>query len=132
MNASVTARILLVEDDFLVAMVMERDLLDCGFEVAGTARCADAAVALARGTRPDLIVMDIRLMGSRDGVDAALQILNETGIRCVFATANADPHTRTRAASAQPLAWLQKPYGRESLLATLNAALGGLQGRPSH
>jgi CheY-like chemotaxis protein len=123
----VAARILLVEDDFLVAMVMERDVLDSGFEVAGTARSAEEAVMLARQSRPDLVVMDVRLMGSRDGVDAALQILNETGIRCVFATANADAQTRARAAPARPLAWLQKPYGSAALLATLNAALDGLQ-----
>ena len=121
------ARILLVEDDFLVAMTMESDLAEGNYEIAGIANSADAAVSLAKKTRPDLVVMDIRLVGPRDGVDAALEIFAATGIRCLFATANADSQARARAASAQPLGWLQKPYGREALLSALAGAVQMLQ-----
>jgi DNA-binding NarL/FixJ family response regulator len=130
-----TARILLVEDDFLVAMTMENDLAEGNYEIAGVANSADAAVSLAKKARPDLVVMDIRLVGPRDGVDAALEIFAATGIRCLFATANADAQARTRAAPAQPLGWLQKPYGREALLSALaeavQAAQSSLQPPPS-
>lgn len=121
------ARILLVEDDFLVAMTMESDLAEGKYDIAGIANSADAAVSLAKKTRPDLVVMDIRLVGPRDGVDAALEIFAQTGIRCLFASANADAQARARAAAAQPLGWLQKPYGREALLSALAGAVQMLQ-----
>lgn len=116
------ARILLVEDEFLIAAAVESDLTDGGHRVVGITGSADGAVVLARQERPDLIVMDIRLAGPGDGVDAALRIFEETGIRCIFASAHADTQSKARAAAAQPLAWLQKPYGRETLLETIDLA----------
>jgi DNA-binding NarL/FixJ family response regulator len=117
-----SARILLVEDEFLIAAAVENDLCDVGHVIVGVSDSADGAVALAKQERPDLVIMDIRLSGPSDGVDAALRIFRETGIRCIFASAHADAHSRTRAAEARPLAWLQKPYGRETLLETVEAA----------
>lgn len=122
-----TTRILLVEDDFLVAMTVESDLAEGNYEITGVANSADAAVNLAKKTKPDLVVMDIRLVGPRDGVDAALEIFDATGIRCLFATANADAQARARAAPGAPLGWLQKPYGREGLLSALADAVQALQ-----
>src|ERR1700733_3678431 len=83
-------RILVVEDEFLIASAVEVDLSDGGFEVVAVANTATDAVGLAREKRPDLVIMDIRLVGDRDGVDAALEIFRETGIRCIFATAHAN------------------------------------------
>lgn len=105
------ARILLVEDDFLVAMTMESDLAEGNYEIAGIANSADAAVKLAKETRPDLVVMDIRLVGPRDGVDAALEIFATTGIRCLFASANAD--AQAKCALRPPSRWA----GCKSLMA---------------
>jgi CheY-like chemotaxis protein len=116
------ARILLVEDEFLIAAAVESDLTEGGHHVVGIAGSADNALALARQKRPDLILMDIRLAGKTDGVDAALQIFEETGIRCIFASAHADAQSKARAAPARPLAWLQKPYGRETLLEAVDRA----------
>jgi hypothetical protein len=53
--------------------------------------------------------MDIRLVGPRDGIDAAEAILSELGIRSIFITANTDPHTRDRAEAVQPIGFLEKP-----------------------
>jgi CheY-like chemotaxis protein len=121
------SRILVVEDEFLVAMMLESDLNDADYNVVGLANSADMAVAMARAERPDLIIMDIRLIGERDGIDAATQIYNETGIRCMFATAHADQQSRTRAEAAHPIGWLQKPYGRAALLVTVQQALAALK-----
>jgi CheY-like chemotaxis protein len=120
-------RVLVVEDEFLIASAVESDLNDGGFEVVAVANTANGAVALARETRPDLIIMDIRLVGGRDGVDAALEIFGETGIRCVFATAHADAQCKARAVAASPLGWLQKPYGREALLGAVEHAMETLR-----
>ena len=121
------ARILVVEDDFLVAMQIEAALAEAGFAVAGTAASAEEAVALAGSHNPTLIVMDIRLAGTRDGVDAALEIHRALGLRCIFASAHTDSEMRRRAAPAEPLGWLQKPYSMFSLVEAIRSALRTLQ-----
>lgn len=115
--------ILLVEDDFLVGMEMETGLEQAGYEVAGIAATAEEAVALAGQRRPALAVMDIRLAGDRDGVDAALEIFRTLGIRSIFASAHGDAQVRARAAAAQPLGWVAKPYRVETLLKAVEKAL---------
>lgn len=114
-------RVLLVEDDYLVALQMEHQLAAAGFEMIGTASSADEAVALAESRKPDLAVMDIRLVGRRDGVDAAFELKEKFGIRSVFATAHADAPTRARAETANPLGWLQKPYSADELVALIKS-----------
>jgi DNA-binding response OmpR family regulator len=118
-----SVRILLVEDDYIVATEAETALTEAGFIVLGPANSAAQAVGLAMNERPDIVVMDIRLNGSRDGVDAAREILEKTGIRSIFATAHTTAEIKTRAAGVRPLDWLPKPYSRESLVATVRGAL---------
>ena len=119
-------RILVVEDDFLVAMQMESALTEAGFEVAGVASTGEDAIALALSERPRLAVMDVRLAGKRDGIDTAVQLFAEQGIRCIFATAHHDEHARRRAAPAGPLGWLHKPYTMASLIDLVRSALAEL------
>jgi DNA-binding NarL/FixJ family response regulator len=119
-------RILVVEDDFLVAMQMESALTEAGFEVAGIAATGEDAIELALSERPRLAVMDVRLAGQRDGIDTALQLFTEQGIRCIFATAHHDEHARRRAAPAAPLGWLHKPYTMTSLVDLVRGALAAL------
>src|SRR5262245_26970869 len=97
---SVPPRILVVEDDYFVAMDLESGLRDAGMEVIGPAPTADEALALARVEHPILAVMDIRLAGEKDGIDAALDLYRELGIRSIFASAHVEPHYRQRAAAA--------------------------------
>ena len=119
-------RILVVDDDYLVAAATSGSLQDGGFEVLETAASAEEAIALARSEHPLLILMDIRLAGGRDGIDAALEIFRSLGIRCIFATAHADPVTRARAEPAAPLGWLPKPYAMEAAVAVARAAVAQL------
>ena len=120
--ASRSARILLVEDDYFVALEAERALVDAGFQVVGVAESAVRAIALARTEKPELAIMDIRLVGPKDGIEAAHE-LRKLGIPSLFATAHSDSETRQRGNQAEPLGWLQKPYAREELIKTLNAVL---------
>lgn len=122
----VPARILIVEDDFLIALQTEAALTEAGFNVVGTATTAEEALALAREQQPALAVMDIRLAGQRDGIDAAKDLFRELNIRCIFATAHDDPRTRERAESCAPLGWLAKPYTMASLVALVTEALSRL------
>jgi CheY-like chemotaxis protein len=118
--------ILVVEDDFLVAMQIEAALTDAGFALSGTAASGEEAIAMATAIRPALVLMDIRLAGQMDGVDAALTLFREQGIRCIFATAHHDPEVRRRAAPAEPLGWLQKPYTMPAMLEAVRLGLADL------
>jgi DNA-binding NarL/FixJ family response regulator len=119
-------RILVVEDDHLVAMDLEAALHEAGFAVVGTAATAEDAIALARAERPALAIMDIRLASARDGIDAALELFRGQGLRCIFATAHSDAATKQRAQPARPLGWLAKPYQPRVLVETVRRALSEL------
>jgi two-component system, response regulator PdtaR len=121
-------RVLLVEDDFLVASQIEGALSDAGFNVVGIAGSADEAMELASSEQPALCVMDIRLAGARDGIDAALELFKTRGLRCIFATAHSDAEARRRAEAAAPLGWLQKPYSPAALVAMVRDAVRELGG----
>jgi DNA-binding NarL/FixJ family response regulator len=117
------AGVLIVEDDFLIGMQTESALADAGIYVVGIASTAEEAVVLARQYKPVLAVMDIRLAGQRDGVDAAGELFRELGVRCIFATAHDDQRTRSRAEPFAPLGWLAKPYTMASLIALVRQAI---------
>jgi DNA-binding NarL/FixJ family response regulator len=120
-------RILVVEDEYLVAIDIETTLTEAGFEVVGIAASADEAIRLARQQKPRLAIVDIRLAGRRDGIEAAIEMAKTLGVRSIFATAHADPQVRARAEQAAPLGWLSKPYRMESLVAIIRQALKDLQ-----
>lgn len=112
-------RILVVEDDWLIALEIEAALAAANYEVLGTAVSASEAVAMATTHDPDLVIMDVRLQGARDGVDAAVDIYDELGIRSLFISANDDPATRKRAEAAKPAGWLSKPFLGSQLVAVI-------------
>jgi len=120
-------KILIVEDDHLVAIEAESALLNAGFQVAGIAATSDQALSLARAEKPDIVVMDIRLVGKRDGIDTALQLFTESGLRSVFASAHNDSATRARAQATRPLGWLSKPYQPEALVKAVTEAISELK-----
>jgi DNA-binding NarL/FixJ family response regulator len=117
------SRVLIVEDDYIQGIEAEAALVEGGLEVVGITNSVAEAVSLAKAKRPDLVLMDVRLGGAREGIDAALAIFWATGIRCVFATAHADPRTRSLAAPANPFGWLPKPYSAGDLVAIVRKAL---------
>jgi DNA-binding response OmpR family regulator len=123
-------RILVVEDDFLIASQMEAALTAAGFQIAGTASSGKEALQLAQSQSPTLAVMDIGLAGDRDGIDTALELFRSHGIRCIFASAYSDQEAQRRAAPAAPLGWLQKPYTMASLTAKVRAAVSELRRPP--
>src|SRR5260370_40776699 len=108
-------RVLVVEDDVPLSTVVEDTLTYEGYAVVGTARSAEEAISMAVAHGPDLVLMDIRLLGNSDGIAAAGQILERTGIRCLMATRQTDAKTKARAAMVQPLAWPPQPYGNEQM-----------------
>jgi DNA-binding NarL/FixJ family response regulator len=122
-----TRRLLIVEDDFFVAMELEHSLQAAGFAVVGIAATADEALVIAEAEHPDLAIMDVRLGSARDGVDAAIELADRLGVPSIFATAHSDADTKVRAQAAKPRGWLQKPYSSYSLIETVRTALGDRQ-----
>jgi len=117
------SRVLIVDDDFLVADGLESFLLSCGHEVCGKARSADAALYMAKILRPQVVFMDVRLAGSRDGVEAAEMILGEHACRVVFLTAYGDPTMVDRIRTAVPAAAvLNKPTTAADIAAAIDGA----------
>lgn len=117
-------RVLIVEDEYFVALDTEDALSAAGFTVVGMAATADEAIALAGAERPDVVLMDIRLAGPRDGIAAAAEIRRRFGIPSLFATAHADAATRARGdGAATPLGWLAKPYTQREVVEAMAAAM---------
>jgi two-component system, response regulator PdtaR len=116
-------RILIVEDDYLVALQFENALTEAGYDVVDIASTAEEAVQIVPDYRPELVLMDVRLAGPRDGIQAAAEILDRFGIRSIFVSAFSDPATRARADRANPIAWLPKPVADRKLLNTVDSAL---------
>ncbi len=116
-------RVLIVEDEFFVALDAEDALDSAGFAVVGIATTAEEAISMAAAEQPDIVLMDIRLAGRRDGIDAALEIRRRFGIPSIFATAHSDGETRARGEKAAPVAWLTKPYTQGEVVAAIDLAL---------
>ena len=102
-------RILLVEDETFTRLYFRDLLSELGHTVVETAETAAAAVAAAGEHGPDLVLMDIRLAGEGDGIEAAIEIRNRLGVPLIFLTAHTDPETRRRAEAAGALEYLVKP-----------------------
>jgi two-component system, response regulator PdtaR len=116
-------RILIVEDQYFIALNCEMIIRSAGYECSGVAVDAREALQLAERERPDLILMDIRLVGDIDGIEAATDIYERLGIQSVFVSADSDELTRAVAQKAHPLGWLGKPYSGEALIDAMQLAL---------
>lgn len=102
-------RVVIVEDEAIIAMELEMLLEDLGMEVVGKAMSAAEAEALVSAEQPDFLTMDIHIKGNRDGVEAACTIFQRYGIRAIFVSAFSDAEIRERAIPAKPFGWIRKP-----------------------
>src|SRR5690348_15060265 len=93
-------RILIIEDDLLIASQIEATLAEAGFEIVGVTGSGEEAIELAKDRRPTLAVIDIKLAGDRNGVDTAIELFRSHGVRCIFASAYSDSEARRRATPA--------------------------------
>ena len=119
----IQSKILIVEDDRIVARDIQQQLARIGHVAVGiTARGEDVAT-LVLENRPDLVLMDIRLEGKLDGIDVAHQIHERSGIPVIFLTAYADEETVRRARVTEPFGYLLKPFEDSQLRTTIEMAL---------
>jgi len=117
------ARILVVEDESIVAMDIQTRLGRLGYTVVGHAATGDEAVKKAEETRPDLVLMDIRLQGDMDGVEAAAQVRSRFNIPVVYVTAFSDEETLHRAKVTEPFGYILKPFETRELLTAIEMGL---------
>ena len=117
-------KIMIVEDEISVLMELEEMLTENGYHVPGVADSGEQAIATARTLHPDLILMDIKLSGKMDGIDAAAIIHTEMDIPSVFLTGYGEKELVERAVKADPLGYIMKPLDQVQILAAVNLALG--------
>ena len=119
----VLSKILIVEDESIIALYVKRSLLEAGYEVVAIVASGEEAVESAATYQPDLILMDIRLRGSIDGIEAARQIGEQSDVPIVFLTAHPDRDTLNRAKATDPFGYLIKPFDDHNLMITIEIAL---------
>lgn len=107
--------ILIVEDEMVLAMSMQSVIENMGFRVSGIAISGEGAVKLAGEERPDLVLMDITLDGTMDGIEAAGQIIEKFNIPILFVTGYSDDTTLNRLNSIDHFGVLQKPVDEYTL-----------------
>ena len=116
-------RILVVEDEKIIALDLQRRLEKFGYQVVGLSATGTDAVEKARSLLPDIILMDIMLGGDIDGIDAAQQVKEELAIPVIFLTAFADEKTLARAKETEPYGYVLKPFKERELYTTIDMAL---------
>jgi CheY-like chemotaxis protein len=125
-------RVLVVEDQALIALSLAADLAALGCDVVGRAATGEAAIELARRHTPDIVVMDVHLCGEMDGIEAAAAIKAECAPRLIFVTAYADGPDRPRMEALRPTAILGKPYHPSELSLAVNVCGRGRIRGPAH
>jgi PAS domain S-box-containing protein len=118
-----SAKILVVEDESVVALDLQERLGNLGYEVPAIAASGEKAIAEAANFRPDLLLMDIKLQGSLDGVETARLIRERHDVPVIYLTSYTDAETVRRASSTHPYGYLVKPYSDRELHSSVEIAL---------
>lgn len=116
-------RVLIVEDETIVALDLRERLRCLGYEPCGIADSPDKAFALARDTQPQLVLMDIMLKGDGDGVSAAARIRAAMDVPIIFVTAFSDEETLERVKATSPYGYIVKPYHERELRIAIELAV---------
>src|SRR5581483_10575707 len=116
-------RIMIVEDERIVAKDLQFRLEGLGYQVAAMASDGQDAIRQAKTARPDLVLMDIRIEGEMDGIQTAEVIRNDFDLPVVFLTAYADEATLSRAKITEPFGYILKPFEERELQSTIEIAL---------
>ncbi|PKL60202.1 MAG: response regulator, partial [Methanomicrobiales archaeon HGW-Methanomicrobiales-4] len=103
-------RILIVEDEAVTSVMLEKTLKELGYEVVGSAFDGAEAINLAREKKPEIILMDIRIQGEMDGIETAKRIYQQYNIPSIYLTAHSDDETIKRAVESGPFGYLIKPF----------------------
>ena len=122
-NANRMPKIMIVEDERIVAMDIKKSLESLGYTVSAIASSGEAALKKVVETQPDLVLMDINLKGNMDGVQTAEQIRFHFSIPIIYLTAYADHNTLQRAKLTEPFGYILKPFEDTELRVSIEMAL---------
>lgn len=103
-------RVLIVEDEPILALELKEDLQDLGFDISDVVADGDMVLPAFLKSRPDIVLMDIKLQGFRDGIDSAAQIRGFFTTPIVYLSSYSPSDVRERLAKTAPFAYVQKPY----------------------
>ncbi len=123
MLESTPKKVLIVEDEAIVAYDLERRLRKAGYDVPAIAASGEQALESIEETSPDLVLMDIRLQGAMDGIAAATKVRERFKLPVIYLTAHADRATLERAKITGPFSYLVKPIGNLNLASAIEVAL---------
>lgn len=115
--------VMIVEDESIVAMDLAAGLEHDGYTIAGIADNYDDAIKIFSGTQVDILLMDIHLHGSKDGVDTATALMKIKQVPLIYLTAFTDPVTIERVKHTNPSAFLTKPYSIDNVRISIDLAL---------
>jgi PAS domain S-box-containing protein len=117
------AKILIVEDEGVIALDIQEQLQSLGYELAAVVGSGEEAIDKAEQMRPDLVLMDVKLGGSMNGLEAAGELRERFGTPVVYITACADEETLQRAKMTEPFGYIVKPIDGRELHSTVEMAL---------
>jgi len=116
-------KVLIVEDESIIAMELENHVRRMGYDVIGPVATGDAALEKVGDYQPDIVLMDIRIQGDKDGIETAEAIRSRFKIPVIYLTAHDDERTIQRAKVTEPLGYLLKPLREQELRAAITVAL---------
>jgi CheY-like chemotaxis protein len=108
-------RVLIVEDEFFIALDLQDQVEDLGHVVTATVPDVERCKSAAQQERPDLALMDLRLANGSSGIDASRWLYDVLGVRCIFISGNLDDETREVLSDVDPLAFIGKPIMKHQL-----------------
>ena len=117
------AKIIVAEDENIIAKDISKTLTRLGYEVLATVRTGEAVISKTRELNPDLVLMDIVLYGTMTGIEAAEKIMNSFHIHVIYLTALADNETLQRAKITEPFGYVLKPFDERTLHSSIEMAL---------
>lgn len=112
-------RVLIVEDELILAMDLEDMLVEAGHEVVGVASDMHQALALAESRLPDLALMDVHLARGTNGVETAMRLRQRFDVPSLFISGNLDPKTRATASGCRPVGFVPKPFSQSDVLSVI-------------
>lgn len=116
-------KILIVEDEAIIADKIEITLDSYGYETIGPAFSYSEAIELIESDKPDIAILDIQLGGKKSGIDLAIEINKKYHFPFIFLSSNSDSLTLEQAKNVEPFAYLVKPFGKEELYTSVEVAL---------
>jgi CheY-like chemotaxis protein len=117
------AKILVVEDEGILAMGLKRKLETLGYEITGLASTGQEAIEMASSNKPDLVLMDIVLRGNMDGIETAKELIRRYNTALIYITAYSDDDILKRVMLTEPYAYIVKPLRESELKANIDIAL---------